>query len=250
MIAGWRKGRLAGAGLAAGLVAGLAAALVAAVSWRAGAPRDPVLAGDGPSVVVMDFGAGFGLDPLPSGWHHRTFWTRPKMVLSLGEIGGRAALSCATSGSASILTRWTDIDLGRFPRLSWSWRVERPVTAEAAEDSRAGDDHPVRFFLRFADPDGGQHAAEIIWANRDHARGDWLMIEGFTHFVADGGPQAPLGVWREESADLAAIYARVTGRASGRGDAGRLTQIGIMCDSDDTGVQTLAHVGGPVTLGP
>lgn len=242
MIAGWRRGLTPGAGLAAAL----AAALVAGVMWRGSAPQDPVLAGDGPSVVVMDFGGGFGLDPLPAGWHHRTFWTRPKMLLSLDEIEGRAALSCATSGSASILTRWTDIDLGRFPRLTWAWRVDRPLIAEAPEDGRAGDDHPVRFYLRFADPGGGHHAAEIIWANRGHARGDWLVIEGFMHFVADGGAEAPLGVWREQSVDLAAIYARV----SGRGDAGRLTQIGIMCDSDDTGGQTLAHVGGPVTLGP
>lgn len=234
------------AGLIAALAAAAALAVIAGALWRGERPQHPVLAGDGPAVVVMDFGGTFGLDPLPPGWHHRTFWTRPKMDLSLGEIDGRRALSCATSGSASILTRWTDIDLGRFPRLSWAWRVDQPLVAEAPEDSRAGDDHPLRFFLRFADPEGGQHAAEIIWANRDHARGDWMVIEGFSHFVADGGPQAPLGLWREESADLAAIYARV----SGRGDAGRLTQLGIMCDSDDTGGQTLAHVGGPVTLGP
>jgi len=226
-------------------VAFLVAALLAGLLARGERPRDPALAGDGPSVTLMDFGPGFALEPLPAGWHHRSFWSRPKMELSLAVLDGRAALTCATSGSASILARWADIDLARFPRLNWHWRVDQPLIAGAPEDSRAGDDHPLRFFLRFADPEGGQHAAEIIWANRDHGPGDWLVIEGFTHFVADGGADAPLGVWRAQQADLSAIYRKVTGRA----DAGRLTQLGVMCDSDDTGGRTLAHVGGPVTLG-
>jgi hypothetical protein len=33
----------------------------------------------GPIVTVMDFGQSFPLDPLPSGWRHRKFWTRSPM---------------------------------------------------------------------------------------------------------------------------------------------------------------------------
>jgi len=230
--------------------AGLAgAALIWAalyLAWTIPGPDSPVTADRPDAVTLMNFAPPFSLSPLPPGWLHRTFWFRRPMQMRLTRVDGHDALECDTDAGGSILMRSADIDIRRFSRLSWFWRVDQPVSSPLDETTPAGDDHPLRFFLAFADAGGGKHAAEIIWANRAYKRGDWKVIDGFTHYVADGGPEAPLATWRAETADLAAIYRRATGR----NDAARLTGIGIMCDSDDTGGQTRAYVGGPVVLNP
>src|SRR5271169_1831012 len=51
--------------------------------------RGEVLEPDGePVVTVMDFGRSFPLDPLPSGWRHRKFWTRSPMTMAFAVKDG------------------------------------------------------------------------------------------------------------------------------------------------------------------
>lgn len=198
--------------------------------------RDPIVPGPGDTLVLLPFSEGFPLDPLPPGWTHRRFWAVPPMALSFVTQDGRRALRCATMGGASILSRAVDVPIDTFPTITWDWYVERPVMGDIDEATEAGDDHPIRLFLRMADADGTPHAAEIIWSNARFAPGDYKVIEGFQHLVADGLPQN-VGVWRSEHADLAALYAHVTGHRHG----GRLTSIGIFCDTDNTGGSSIAY---------
>ncbi len=206
-------------------------------------PDHPLTAHGEPQIVAMDFAAQLRLDALPAGWTHHKFWTRPAMQVSLVTKDSVPALRCETKGGGSILGRWTDIDLGAYPTLSWRWLVETPLSSPLDERTREGDDHPVRFFLGFADSQGGAHHAEIVWGNKLLHRGDWKILGTFVHYVADGG-DANVGQWRDESADLIAIYRK----ASGRNDTPRLTQLGVFCDSDETGGHTVAFVGSPVLL--
>jgi hypothetical protein len=224
------------------LIAGAGA--VAFQSWRLRQPVNPLTADGKPNVVVMDFSKPVSVNAPPPGWMHRTFWTRPAMQVSFVTKDGIPALRCETDGSGSIFGRWTDIDLEHYPLLSWRWFVEVPIASDRDEASRAGDDHPVRFFAAFADSEGRAHHAEIIWSNGRFKRGDWKIIGAFVHYVADGG-DGNIGQWREQTADLAAIYRK----ASGRNDKARLTQLAVFCDSDDTGGHSVAYVGGPVTMG-
>lgn len=207
-------------------------------------PTNPVKSTGETQVTVMDFAKPFALDALPPGWVHHKFWTRPAMQVSFVAKDGVPALRCETKGGGSILGRWTDINLGDTPKLSWRWFVETPLASSLDERTPAGDDHPVRWFLAFTDSEGAPHHAEIIWGNKILARGDWKVLGTFVHYVADGG-DANAGAWRDESADLIAIYRKATGRA----DTPRLTQLAIFCDSDDTGGHTVAYIGGPVVLG-
>ena len=64
------------------LLGGVALVTVAGlIGWHFFDGRGEVLRPDGaPVVTVMDFGRSFPLDPLPSGWQHRKFWTRPPMT--------------------------------------------------------------------------------------------------------------------------------------------------------------------------
>ncbi len=218
--------------------AAVIAVAAAVVLWPRPAEdrRDPIVAGDGQEVVLLPFSSDFSLDPLPPGWTHRTFWTSPPMDLSFVTMAGRPALRCATTGGGSILSRAVNLSLDEFPQLTWTWYVERGLTGEVDETTEAGDDHPVRLFLRMADADGTPHVAEIIWSNARYAPGDYKVIGGFQHLVADGLAEH-VGQWREEQADLGALYSHLSGHMAG----GRLTSIGLFCDTDNTGASSIAY---------
>ena len=68
---------------------------VGPIDWQFLGGRGEVLKSDGgPIVTVMDFGPSFPLDPLPSGWRHRKFWTRSPMTMaSASRAGCRACAS-------------------------------------------------------------------------------------------------------------------------------------------------------------
>ena len=83
----------------------------------------------GPVVTVMDFGKSFPLDPLPSGWRHRKFWTRSPMTMASAVKDGVPSLRFETRDSASILFR-----------------------------------APARLFLRFITDRGEKRAMEVIWS--------------------------------------------------------------------------------------
>jgi len=191
--------------------------------------------------TVMDFSEPMALDPVPDGWWHRLFLTRSPMEMSFGRIGGRHGLRLATDDSASMLFRYVDIDLQRYPLLRWSWLIEDPVTADADGDSiadentRAGDDHPARLYIRFEDTAGQSRSLEIIWGNELEA-GDTKFIGGFPHYVANGG-RSELRRWQDEEVDLLALYQQFWPDAA---PPQRLTDIALFCDSDETGADSIA----------
>jgi hypothetical protein len=206
------------------------------------APVNPVLSGTGPAVTLMDFASPPTLDPLTPGWWEIGFFTKPKMKIDSVENGGVKALRCETNGSGSIFGRHTDIDLGQFPILSWQWKIEQPVIADAPETERKGDDHPARFLLHLLDSKKSEHYFEIIWSNGVFKPGQWKIIGGFHHYVANGG-NAKTGEntkqWFDEQVNLIELYRTATGLT----DTPRLINIAIFCDTDDTGSKSTAYFG-------
>jgi len=86
------------------------------IGWHFVGGQGEVLKPDGgPVVTVMDFGRSFPLDPLPSGWKHRKFWTRSPMTMSFAVKDGVASMRFDTHDSASMLFRHVDIDLAAYP---------------------------------------------------------------------------------------------------------------------------------------
>lgn len=209
-------------------------------------PVNPVLAGTSPTITLMDFTTPPSLDPLTSGWWHKTFLTRPAMKISFVEKATVKSLRCETNGSGSIFGRFTDIDLGQFPNLQWSWLIEQPVIAAVPETEHKGDDHPARLLIQFADSEKAQHHMEIIWSNGAFKPGQWKYIGSFPHYVANGG-NATSGEntnhWFSEKLNLLDLYKTATKRT----DTPRLSNIAIFCDTDDTGTKSTAYFGN-VTL--
>ena len=109
-------------------------ALVAAAglsAWGYASGRGDVLKADGGSVVtVMDFGRTFPLDPLPSGWKHRKFWTRTPMTMAFTVKDGVPSMRFETHDSASMVFRHVDIDLAAYPMLAWRWYIELPIRSQ------------------------------------------------------------------------------------------------------------------------
>jgi len=101
------------------LIGGVALAIaVGLVGWQFWGGRGEALKPDGgPVVTVMDFRGGFPVEPLPSGWRHRKFWTRSPMTMASAVKDGVPSMRFETRDSASMLFRQLDIDLAACPRL-------------------------------------------------------------------------------------------------------------------------------------
>ena len=114
---------------------------VVLIVWHFWDGRGDVLKADGgPVVTVMDFGQGFPLDPLPSGWKHRKFWTRTPMTMAFTIKDGVPSMRFETHDSASMLFRHVDIDLAAYPMLAWRWYIELPIRCPLDERTRESPD--------------------------------------------------------------------------------------------------------------
>jgi hypothetical protein len=92
------------------------------IIWHFSGERGDVLKpGAGPVVTVMECGRSFPLDPLPSGWKHRKFWTRSPMAMAFTVKNGVPSMRFETHDSASMLFQHVDIDLAGYPMLAWRW---------------------------------------------------------------------------------------------------------------------------------
>jgi Protein of unknown function (DUF3047) len=204
------------------------------------APVNPVTAGEGTSVTLMDFTLPPSLEPMTPGWWEIGFLTKPKMKISFVEKDSLKALRCETNASGSIFGRHTDIDLAQFPMLTWSWLIEQPVVADVLETEGKGDDHPARFLLQFSDSEKRDYYIEIIWSNGAFKAGDWKYTGGFPHYVANGG-DAKSGEntkrWFSEKVNVLELY-RYNFK---RSDTPRLMNIAIFCDTDDTAAKSIAY---------
>ena len=112
-------------------------AAVGVIGWQVFGGRGEVLKPDGgPVVTVTDFGRSFPLDPLPSGWRHRKFWTRSPMTMAFAVKEGVPSMRFETHDSASMLFRYVNIDLAAYPMLAWRWYIELP-SAVPSTNARA-----------------------------------------------------------------------------------------------------------------
>ena len=206
--------------------------------WWLDRPVNPVTADGASTITVMDFSQEFAVDPPAPGWRHREFWTRPPMTITQATKDGATAARFETDASGSIFGRFTDIDLGDYPSLLWTWFIEKPIESDIDERTREGDDHPARLFIAFDDSAGGRHYVEIIWSNKLFKAGEYKYIGGFPHYVANGGNEN-IGRWIDEKVNLLEIYHTTTKRT----DTPRVKFIAIFCDSDDTKTSSITYFG-------
>ncbi len=220
----------------------LTCVLILASVWACSSSRMNVLVPDGSTTfTLMDFSEALPLDPVPEGWRHRTFLRHPPMDISFVEKEGHHAIRLETHDSASMLFRHVEVELDAYQFLSWDWYIEQGIESEIDEMTTAGDDHPARIFLSYESLDGDSHSMEIIWGNVTLRAGDWKHLKffgvfSFPHYVARGGTEY-LGQWHHERVDLRALYQHLWDDPKGA----RLVDVGLFCDTDETGAHSIAY---------
>lgn len=236
---GWSRRRWL-AGAAAPLLLGLQGC----TSTPARTPVIPALPGPAP------FSRAQPADGLPEGWHpHQMRRDRLPTDYRAVEFEGRRVVHALADRSTSGLRCDVDIDPLRSPWLSWEWRVDQfPSGASVADDDR--DDSPARVVLAF---DGdvstlgprdrlfrdlvetltgkplpfatlmyvwdGEAERESVIAYPRSARIQYLVVE------SGAGPS---GRWLRYRRNVVDDYRRVFGA-----DPGRITNVGLLSDSDD-----------------
>jgi hypothetical protein len=190
--------------------------------------------------------------PPPAPWRVvRIDKKTPPTRYRVATIDGVTAVEANAVRSMALLARPLSVDLAATPVLCWRWRVDGPVAA-ANMRSKKGDDYAARIYVAFDIPDaamtGGTRfklgiarrlfgadvpdaALNYVWDNRNPV--GTALPSAYTDrarlIVAETGA-ARAGRWVTERADVAADFARAFS-----GVAGRVTQIAVAADTDNTG---------------
>lgn len=199
---------------------------------------------------------------IPAGWSELTIGRNKSPTiyrLRKDSAGGHAVLHARASKSASGMQHPVNVKVRKAHKLKWRWKVANLV-GTADNTVRHLEDAPARVVLAFHGDKGtlgfrdqimfenaklltGQDmpyaTLMYIWANR-------LPVGTVLHnpntrrvrmLVVESGPER-LGEWLEYSRDVASDFHKVFGE-----DAGILTAIGVLTDTDNTGESVDAYYG-------
>ena len=199
-------------------------------------------------------------ETLPGGWRVWSLGRFKKPTeYRLERKDGRTVVRAFADASASGLLHDLDVDPRQHPWLHWRWKVEQLIHS-ADNIQRHTEDSPVRLVITFA---GDRSKLEFsdrlfatqvslltgqelpyatlmyIWENR--AERGQIIASRYTSrirmVVAESGREK-LGQWWEESRNVLEDYRRAFGE-----EPGRITSIGLMTDTDNTGEQVHAWYG-------
>ncbi len=186
-------------------------------------------------IMIMDFSKPISLEPIESGWHHyKFFWHKP-MKMEFVEKDNVLAIKITTNDTASMLSRYTEINLEEYPILCWKWYIEQPIESELDERTKQGDDHPARLFISFETLSGKKRNMEIVWGNKLKS-GNYIYLDGFPHYVARGGNEN-IKKWFNEEINLLEIYRLIWKDKM----SVNVINIGLFCDSDNTDSQSVSY---------
>ena len=153
-------------------------------------------------------------------------------------LDGRACLEAHSRNAASLLLHPLRFDPETYQWLSWSWRLERPVTGEALE-RKEGSDAAARIYVYFETKGlpWQKRSIDYVWSNT-LAVGT-VMESAFSSMskiiVVESGA-ASLGQWRMAQRNLEEDYERCFG-----GDPPDVIAIGVMTDTDNTAGEAVAY---------
>jgi hypothetical protein len=211
--------------------AALAIALTGAVAVFPGSAAGPIL--------IDDFAKG-----LSARWEKKVF--KGETVYEPVRESGRPALKAESRASASAMIYRIPFDPMAYPRLSWSWKIDR-IIANGDGRTRKGDDYAARVYVVFPSVFFWRtRAINYIWANR-LPRGDFLpnAYTGNAVMVAVESGNGEAGKWIDEERNLVEDFRRAFGE-----DPPEAGAVALMTDSDDTGDRAVAWYGAIRLLPP
>jgi Protein of unknown function (DUF3047) len=208
--------------------------------------------------LVSGFAGGAAADldeSLPaSGWREVTFeGKRPNRFAAAPD-----SITVLSEGTASLIYRNIDADLGMTPCLSWRWRVDEAVPARDLAQ-KGGDDRSIALWVGFRFDEATASAGDrLSFAARQAMTKDELP--GRTLLYVWGGRQAggmeanpympgrspyrilrpattPIGRWFAEKVAFVEDHQVAFGRPPTRP-----VQIAVSSDTDDTGSRSRAAI--------
>jgi hypothetical protein len=209
---------------------------------------------------VRTFSSSSAGEELPSGWRPWGVnrFKRPTEY-RLVRDDGRTVIRASASSSASGLVHPLDLEPSVYRLLHWHWKVDQLI-AKADNTQKHTEDSPVRMVVSF---EGDMEKLDFgdrmffdqvkaftgqqlpyatlmyIWENR--VPKNTVIPNRHTSrikmIVAESGREK-LGAWWEQTRDIYEDYRRAFGE-----EPGRITSIGIMTDTDNTGENVHAFYG-------
>ncbi|MDQ3260707.1 MAG: DUF3047 domain-containing protein [Burkholderiales bacterium] len=232
-------------------------ALVAIQTGCALAPKD---IGRPAVTKVTPFSAAMPGGPFPGGWQELRFSKfRTPTLFELFNDGGTTVVRATSENSSSALVESIDVDPLEYPVLHWRWKAPRLVPG-ANTTRRKTEDAPVRLIIAFAGDkqklsfadqmtfaetrallglDPPYATLEYVWG--DGAAKESIVQNGWNArirlLLVESGAKR-LGKWILESRNVVEDFRRAFGE-----EPGRITSIGIHCDSDATESRSEGYFG-------
>ena len=173
-----------------------------------------------------------------SGWSDKVF--KGKTVYTLEE----GVLKAHSVKAASGLIKKLSIDTRKYPKLSWSWRVEHSLKREDIK-SKKGDDFAARVYVVFPRTFFWRmRAINYVWAGK-MPKGS-VAPSPYTAnsvIVAQESGDEAAGKWVHEERNIYEDYRKIFAE-----EPPLLGGVAIMTDTDDTQDEASAWYG-DITLG-
>jgi hypothetical protein len=217
-----------------------------------------------PDNVVLPYVKSFSENPpgdhLPQGWER---WVLSKLKkptqYQLVDYDGKTVIKANAEGAASGLVHRLQLDTEKYPLLHWRWKVTGLIPS-ADNTRRHSEDSPVRVVVSF---DGNIDSLPLddrvffdnvrlfsgqqlpyamlmyIWENRTPK--ERVIPNPHTSrikmIVVESGHDK-VGSWQEVTRNVVEDFKRAFGEAPGK-----ITAVGIMTDTDNTGENAHAYYG-------
>lgn len=172
----------------------------------------------------------------PERW--RDVEVRGRTSYEVITLEDRPCLKAHSRNAASILLHPLRFDPESYQWLSWSWRVERPVTGEALE-RKGGSDAAARIYVYFETKGLPWQKRNIDYVWSATLPVGTILSSAFSSaskiIVVESGAAA-LGQWRTVERNLDEDYEQCFGE-----DPPEAIAIGLMTDTDNTQGEAVAY---------
>jgi hypothetical protein len=214
---------------------------------------------------IPRFSAAKAGSALPAEWKHVPLASFKKNTdYTLVAEDGAVVVRAMAHNAASFLAVRADFDPHQFPMLSWRWKVAKGIPAANTAD-QSKEDAPVRLMVAFAGDTSKlplkeratASAAQTIsgqalpYATLMYVWGNKVAIDSITtssrssriRMLAVAADDQGIGNWHSYTRNLVEDFKRAFGE-----DAGKVTSIQLMTDTDNTGADAQAYYG-DITVG-
>ncbi len=176
---------------------------------------------------------------LPKGWKGRNDkeTRKAQKIYRVVLEGDNAFLLAHSRGDAVQIGKKVEVDLGKFPYLTWRWKVER-LCEGADERYKDTGDSPAAVYVVFPTwKKWKPKAIKYVWSASDLEIGFETQspYSSATKIIVLQNKHSPLGRWVVERRNVAQDYKKFWGRK-----LKKVKLIGLMTDSDNTKKEAVA----------